>query len=64
MKWILRLLSFAVSFFFLALAVSLGQVDSMLIDFQNLPAEQLELFRYGFFVAFMAFLVAVPLIGD
>lgn len=64
MKWILRLLSFGLSFFFLALTVSLGEIDSVLINFQNLPAEQLELFRYGFFVMFMAFLVAVPLIGE
>lgn len=56
---ILSLLSLTAAVWFLAMAVTLGTVDSMFIDFTQMGAEQLELYRYGFFSGFVASMLGV-----
>lgn len=59
-----RLMSISISMFFLAVAFTLHEVDSFLIDFSAMPSEELMLFRYVFYGLFLAFLLMSVLIGD
>lgn len=64
MKWILRMLALAGGMFFIALAFSAGSVDSMFIDFTQLPENQLSVYKYTFLVMGIALWGSIPLLGD
>lgn len=58
-RYILALFSITMAVWFLAMAVTLGTVDSMFIDFTQMSASQLELYRYGFFSGFVGSMLGV-----
>ena len=61
---ILRIMFFAAAIFFLALTVSLGNVDGFLgIDYRELTEQQLTLFKQSFYVLFIAFMMLFAFAG-
>lgn len=63
MKILYQTLALGGGLFFVALAFSLGNVNSMFIDFTQLPAEQLSVFRYTFFVFGVGLWLTIPVVS-
>lgn len=61
---ILQMISFSTSMFFLAVALTLQEIDSFLIDFSAMPSGELMLFRLVFYGLFLAFLIGTLAVGD
>jgi len=64
MKIVLQLLALAGGLFSIALAFSLGNIDSLIIDFTQLPEDQLSVYQYVFFMVGLALWLAVPVISE
>lgn len=64
MNIIYQIMALAGGLFFIALSFSLGNVNSLVIDFTQFPPEQLSVYRYVFFTAGVGLWLAIPILGD
>lgn len=60
---VVRILIFGFASFFLALATSLENVDSFVVDFTKIPQRELQFFKFAMFVIFVALMLAMIYVG-
>lgn len=59
----LRLLIFAFSLIFLAMAFALPSVESEIIDFTKIPIEELRIFQVAFYLMWIATMLIAAFYG-
>ena len=64
MRSVYKMITISISMFFLAVALTLHEIDSFLIDFSAMPEGELMLFRYVFYGLFLAFALMTFYVGD
>lgn len=61
---ILRIISFCIALFWLAMAVTLENINSAFVDFTQIPKSELPMFQFVFFGMFVAFMLIPAFLGD
>ena len=57
------ILSLGISLFFLGVAISIGNVDSFIVDFSVMNDQELSVFQFVSFVFFIAFMYLMVVIN-